>query len=134
MISVLLSIVRVLLASQDGHASVLEKDFLVVLGAWENINLSSSSDRFNLAFSAQNCLRHSNGLFSMDVVAFSLELVVLPNLKDQDKISGAAVQSFVALVLDSQDHAVVDTGRNVNVQLYILLDDTFSSATLAVNR
>lgn len=84
------------------------------------------------ALSTDYCLRYRDLFVRVDIEAFSLEFWMLVEDHVQDEVAIVSVDGLIALLFDSEQHAIIDALWYLHEQLRVLADDALAFALGAV--
>src|SRR5574343_1134040 len=104
-------------------ALAAQAEGLAVLRALWQVDLGLAAERRDLDGAAQRRGRHAHGHGAVQVVAVALEDVVLLDADlDVEVARRAAVHAGLAIARRADAHALVDAGRDLDLQRLLLLD------------
>ena len=102
------------------EAFVAQGQHLVVLGAWLEGHFAGAFQGLDLDFTSKDGLGDRYVLRRMDVEAPPLKGWMRLNCDLQDQVARHPIQGLVALLLDPQQHAVVDAPGYLDLEVCFL--------------
>ena len=99
----------------------------IVLSTWWKFNFNISIESFNLYFWPKDCLWYAQIEVSMNVMAFSLEVIMRPYFHIYYKISVWATHSSMTFLWYTQINSSVNSFRYVYSLFYLTMYSAFTS-------
>ena len=114
------------------NAASADPDRLPILGAWRDLDLLRTIDRWDLHGVAERGLRHAQGQLVDHVGAVALQHRVRLDLEHDVQVArGATTRADLALTREADLRSAVDAGGNVDTHLLFARSVTAAAAGLA---